>query len=297
MEAIPKFESKAEKVSTKILTPQEYADRREEFETPCLLEIESGGKKLVCVGSQHSADPNHPQFEIIKNKFMSAKPGVVFVEGIWNIQNHKEELGEYIGNKTYEEIIYENEENWGTVWLAHKSDVSVHSPEPSKAEYYESLQKEGFSKKEIFLLHLLQIIPQWKRSNHKNEETIEDYLKGKREELCAYFELSDEGSVLEQMQNYLTEAGIEIDLSDSNLDEDEAVANLVDPIPWDDTYKRTRINDAAAASSLVRDRTILRDLEEAFKETDTVFVVYGASHIHMLSDALRELMGSYKGGE
>ncbi len=285
MEQAPKL-SPAEKAIKKILSPQQYADRREEFETPCLFEIESGDKRLVCIGSQHSTDPNHSQFKTIKEQFESIKPEIVFVEGLWNVQNEKEEVGKYIGNKTYEEIIFENEENWGTVWLAHQNEVPVHSPEPSKAEYYESLQKEGFLGKEIFLLHLLQMIPQWKRSNH--EESLEVYLRRKREELCSHLGLGSEGSVLEQIQKYLAETGIEIDLNNV-----EAVTNLVDPIPWNDSYERTRINDAAAASSLVRDKTILRDLEQAFKEYNAVFMVYGASHIHMLKDSLEELMSSY----
>src|SRR3989344_809496 len=124
-------------------------------QVPYIYKLQKDGYWLYCFGSQHSFNPDHPQFPLIKNNWheflekTKKDNRVVFVEGgvrdlssneIESIQNDAE-----VGLMTY---------------IAHKDSVEVDSPEPTLKEEIVGFEKL-FTKEEVSYYYFARMVYQW----------------------------------------------------------------------------------------------------------------------------------------
>ena len=147
MKGEPKIEPKQEKVA-KTMSFEEYAEMH--HETPYVFEIESGDKKIVYFGAEHSRDPENSMFGEIEQKFRDANPQIVFVEGMTNLEDRKQEDIEKLKEKSREEVIKELGEPGFALKLAVEAGIEIESPEPKFDEEINYLVEHGFNRDKIF---------------------------------------------------------------------------------------------------------------------------------------------------
>ncbi|MEK7579076.1 MAG: hypothetical protein AAB460_00900 [Patescibacteria group bacterium] len=265
-----------------ILDGQEYLDHpfnHGEKDKNYIFELTSGNKRLVYFGSHHTNNPQDPMFEEIQTRFKELQPEIVYVEGMQEINDHKELAVEKRKDTTLEETIKDGE-NLYTLKLAIDAGVEFESPEPKQFEVIQHLLGKGFSGGDIFKEHMYSIIAQYQR-HYAKEKTLE----GCKKYLEPYFSRFQKNSrwKLEDLERVKQELFADLDL-DATKYRDQVVPN-----PRKEAVQ-TIINQVSRNSSRFRDEYGLERIAEGLKNHDKLFVVYGSGHAVRLEPALRALL-------
>ena len=291
MESVPERketpQAAAERLFSHYVSPEEYARRREEFSDPHIEVIAEGEKKLALFGANHTNDPADPQFQQIADMIEGQAPQRVLVEGMRRLDHPggREQFLAEVREMSREDAMAHGE-SFYTTWEAIQRGHRVDCPEPSRQELNAHLLDEGLSREAVFVEQMLTHVVQW--DNHGRPDDLEVYLRRWHEELCRDLGMQRGASAFGQMVDVARELGIDLEVD--NLFEDDTLPELQDPIPWEGK-EMTEVNMVAQKSSEFRDRRILRSVyEHLSKNNDSLMIVYGASHIHMLSPAFRELV-------
>lgn len=282
-----KEENQAETLETilgSIMTAEEYS--KIEHATPYVFELKAGDKELYYFGSPHMSDPSNPLFAEIEAALSKANPDIIFVEGV-NVRGDKTKFNERVKSSTREEAIDRMGESGFTLKLGVEKGVDWESPEPTDEDLYNDLLAKGFSKDEIFAWDVFNILPQYNRQMKR--AGFEKYAAGfidqfKRATNWEGFDYSYERAI--KLGEQIFGEAVDVENYPNALDR-------IDPIPWDEKKdKQTILNRISEASSLFRDKKIVKDILEAFRTHNRVFVVYGASHAAIQEPALKKAFES-----
>ncbi len=278
-----------EAILNTIMTAEEYS--KIEHTTPYIFELKTGDKELCYFGSPHTSDPSNPLFIEIETAFNKANPDIIFVEGM-NVRGDKTKFNESVKSATREEAIDDMGESGLVLKLGIEKGIDWESPEPTHEDLYNDLLAKGFSKDEIFAWDVFHILPQYNRQMKR--EGFERYVSSfidrfKRTTNWEGFDYSYERAI---------KLGEQIFGEVVDVENDPNAIDRIDPIPWDEKKEeQTILNRIGEASSLFRDKKIVKDILESFKTHKRVFVVYGASHAAMQEPALKKAFESAQEGQ
>jgi len=258
--------------------------------------IEGKGKTVFYFGADHSNNPADPMFEKIRSEFEEAKPDIVFVEGLMELQRNREEASRYLKNANYKEVIKEMGESGFAAKLAVENGTEVICPEPEWSSEITHLLDQSFSKGEIFVFYFYRQFNYWKMnlaSERKGQdarktfcEYIKRYLQG--------FQQAAGWDDFDYSPERAEQLGEEIWGGKFNFDDKDFYEDKISPDPQtktDQKAERARINDVAAESDLFRDVYIVNKLGEMLRNHNRAFIVYGGSHAVMQRPAIKKLLG------
>lgn len=274
-----------ESILGSIMTSEQYAEIR--HDTPYVFELKAGDKELYYFGTPHVRDPQDPLFAEIEAAFNKENPDMVFVEGMSNLPKDKSRFDEILKAASREETIDKSGEPGFTRKLAAERGIEWHSPEPSDKDLYENLLAKGFSKDEIFAWDVFHILPQYNRQ--MSRQGFKQYV----ERFIERFKQTTNWENFDYSYERAIKLGEQILGRPLDVENEPDATDFIDPIPWEEKKeKQTILNRIGSASSLFRNRKIVSDILEAFKNHNRVFVVYGASHAAMQEPALKKAFES-----
>jgi hypothetical protein len=262
-------------MSEKILTYDQYAEiERRGFTTPYIVEIEQAGQSLIFYGSEHTNNPEHPQFQDIEERWsvfvLNATKPVALVEGHFDEASEDE-------TKSRTQSIVDGGEAQFLVHLARRDGVEVVSPEPNRIWEANQLAKT-FTRDNVVFYYFIRQVGWWSVFTKKPDVR------------------SEAEKMLQLMEN--TYGWDEVDFS---IDRMAAIHEelFAKPLAWDDTqwvYDITAptpqdyvTNMLARRSGELRDEHILEQIMSYWRAGKSPFLVFGAAHAIRLEPALRNL--------
>lgn len=270
-----------EAVLGSIMTAKEYS--KVEHPTPYVFKLKVGDTELCYFGAPHVRDSHNSLFGEIEKAFNDANPDIVFVEGINSTNYDRTEFNNRILSATTDEIINAMGESGFTLRLALEKGIDWKSPEPADANLYEYLLSQGFSKDHIFAWNVLHILPQY--NNQTNRKGFKKYVAG----FMNRFERDTKWQDFDYSYERAIKIGEEICGESIDVEHDMRALDRIDPIPREEMLaEQTVLNRISEASSILRDRHIVKEIIDATKTHKRLFVVYGASHAVMQEPALKK---------
>jgi hypothetical protein len=268
-----------------LLTPEEYIEHPyatgENRKRSYVFEISNKEKHIFYFGTSHTNDHADPLIPEIKNSLKEFQPDIVYVEGMSNLKNKKEEVLKKIKNKTEKECISDGEPIYA-LKLAIENNWDFESPEPDSKTEIEAMLSMGNSTEAIFKYYSYRVVYQYQRNN-KNKNTT-----GAKTYLLPYLQRLQEVGIFKEEEF----AKLKNDLFE-NLDlESDIYKNSSDPMPWAGLEKN-EINKVARDSNIFRDQYIIERIILGLKKYDRLFVIFGYSHAITQEKALREILGNY----
>ena len=244
--------------------------------TPYFYVYKSKNQLLYYFGSNHSHDPNHPQFNLLKEKWS---------EFISNTKKTKRAViveACEMSNKelTLETSIIKRGEVGAGAYLSNKSESLLAFGEPKENEIINYLLK-NFSKEEILLFFESIAIEFW--HNSKTNKSIEEFLSNhtnKYRTLLGWPDLVISVDLINKI--YKKIFGQELNIGDKKI-----FSQMTTPA----TIK-SRINKLSRSQSRYRNEYILDQIEKYWNDRYNIFIVYGAGHAVMQEQAIKSLVNS-----
>lgn len=275
--------------SPEIMTWEQYA--KSEHEVPYVFELKKGDKELSYFGANHTSDPNDPMFAQIKSKFFEVKPDSVFVEGmeqLEDLKNNPEKWSAgvlYIKSLSDEDVIRKYGEPGLGLKLAIEAGIEFYSPEPKTSEEIKNLLEKGFTREEIFADYVYRQVYQYYRDRENIGMSIEEYLQsGIIETIKENTDWEDFDYSVENLER----VGGEIWGDKGSIFESEYAHERTNPTPSDSSFK-SRITLVSQESSYYRDIYMVKKIKEALTLHNKPFVIFGASHAYMQRPALEKM--------
>lgn len=235
------------------------------YETPYILDLQKGKKRLVFYGSDHSNNPSDPMFNDIEKYFLDLKPQIAFNEGgdppSFDDRNRAIQIAGEAGFLRY---------------LGERYNIPVKNIEPPPKGEFDFLLKK-YSKNDVLLMYFCRQIPQFKRKTDQvNFETyMPNFLKSLK---VKGFLISDKEATLK----YLI-ARYE-DFFGEQFDWEKFDPKNIYPI-----YYTNILNEIVRESSQFRDRYAVKMISDTLKKCARVFVVMGSGHAVKQEPILRSL--------
>ncbi|QQS19993.1 hypothetical protein IPL85_00835 [Candidatus Saccharibacteria bacterium] len=258
-----------------ILSYNQYAEiEKQGFTTPYIVELQREGQNLLFYGSEHTNNPEHPQFQDVEERWKafvanSEKP-IALVEGRFDEVSQDE-------SKDRTKSIVEGGEAQFVVHLARKDGVEVASPEPDRIWEANELAKE-FGRDNVVFYYFVRQVGWWNRFTEKPDVQAEaNKMLGLMEKT---YNWHDVDFSIERM------AAIHEELFGKPLswDDTQWVYEITTPTPQDYVT-----NELARRSGELRDEYILEQIMKYWKESKSLFIVFGSAHAIRLEPALRNL--------
>jgi hypothetical protein len=258
-----------------ILSYDQYTEiERNGITLPYIVETAHGGQRLLFYGSDHTNNPNSPQFSDLEQRwkiFISeAHNPVALVEG------HLDEVSE---EETADRItsIVNGGESQFMVYLARRDGVPVHSPEPDRNWEATKLADE-FGKDKVILYYFVRQLGLWNRYDEQGD--IEAKAVDMLMHMARTYKWENVDFSIEGMQ-LLHQAVFDkpIDIHDRQW-----LYDITTPTP------RGHItNVIARRSGELRDEYLLDQIENYWREGQSLYVVFGSAHAVRLEPALSKL--------
>jgi len=240
---------------------------------PITFKINKNSQHLFYFGSNHTFDPNHPQFKQIKEffdefiKLTNKDNRVAAVEGgIRPVESSPEESIEAQGEAGY--ICY----------LASKENVRIISPEPERSHEMEGLL-DKFTKDEIQYYYFARVVHQWNRRNPKPnfEEYLSRFIENDRHEtgwMDYDFSIENMKSIHKKIFN------TEFDENDMKF-----FYNAVNPVELN--YVTNKYSREIGVN---RYAFIVKTLLDEWNKGNSIFVVFGSGHALTERNALEKFL-------
>lgn len=250
----------------------EYSSK--EYLAPYTYHLSNGDQHLYFFGSSHTYDPNDVQIlklEAFWAEFETTTKGLqrkVLVEGGKRVVlNSKKEAIETGGEIQYAEF------------LASKSGISVESPEPPPAHWFQKLAKK-FSRDAVAYYDFARVCYQWNQKDVR--PAFELYVVDFIESNVKNSGWADYDFSLEHMKKIHHE----LFRTDFKDDDKEFFYDAINP-----TTSFSIINEVSRADDEgIRDTYILSEIERCWKSGDSLFIIYGLQHSVILERPLRKLV-------
>ncbi|OGC92471.1 hypothetical protein A3D85_03010 [Candidatus Amesbacteria bacterium RIFCSPHIGHO2_02_FULL_47_9] len=240
---------------------------------PYLVWIASKGKQLYFLGSSHSFNPADSIHQVTKHYWhdflgsVGNKKPVVLIEG-----------GKRSISNSEDEAIRKFGEAGLVAFLAAQNGWEHESPEPNLLTETSELRKE-FSEEEIWTYYFTRMAAQWNRLLNKPDiwSYVRNSLLKDNEELKWNADNLGQESLVNNFAKLSGQKFVEFDY--------ELLNGLCDP-----TKTKTKINQVSRRSGQIRDEYIVQKITEHWKNGESIFAVYGRSHVVMQEPALRRLL-------
>ena len=256
------------------------------YAAPYIAKYTAGEKRFVYIAANHlslkdSPDPSlNPAFRTIEYAFTNYRPEVVILEGLNTgdtlspqsvVGQAKEcEAQNYRGGCSETDL---------AINLALKTKARYISGEPSPRTILDQLIEKGHTHEDLLAFYLVRKIPQLKRQNNFKREDFETLAN---DELYKYRRMLniekpfDYNSFKTWYAKYMKTPKNFLD-----IDHDDPAPHGGD----DATYVQRISHDV----SQIRDRGLLKRIEQMLNRYERVMVVYGASHYLTQAPALKPL--------
>lgn len=258
-----------------ILSYDQYADiERRGFDMPYVVEAGHQTQKIVFYGSEHTNNPEHPQFQDIEgrwSKFVAetSRP-IALVEGRFDETSEVE-------TKDRIRSIVDGGEAQFVVHLARRDGVEAVCPEPDRLWEANELAKE-FGRDNVVFYYFIRQIGWWNRFSEKPDIKLQA------------------NKMLELMKNAYEWGDVNFSIERMESIHEELFGK---PLPWDDTqwiYDITTptptdyiTNQLSRRSGELRDEYILKQIEQYWQAGKSPFAVFGSAHAIILEPALKKL--------
>jgi len=258
-----------------ILSYNEYAEiEKSGFSTPYIVELRNDGQHLLFYGSEHTNNPEHPQFNDVEerwNRFISN-----VIQPVALVEGHFDEVSKS-DTKDKTKAIVDGGEAQFVVYLARKDNVEVTSPEPDRAWEANQLANE-FGRDNVAFYYFVRQIGWWNRFTKKPDVQVE------AAKMLALMKITYSWDDVV----FSTERMMEIHqvLFDKPLswDDTQWVYDITTPTPQDHVT-----NKLARRSGELRDEYILKQIVDYWQSGKSPFIVFGSAHAIRLEPALRKL--------
>jgi hypothetical protein len=240
---------------------------------PYFYKIKSGENFLYYFGEEHSFDPKHKQWQVMKNfwreflKDTENKNRIVFVESKVSKIEENEDLT--VINKAGPGLI---------TFIAFENGIFTFCPESSFREQFMYLEKY-FLHEEIQYYYFARMVLQWNKTNKKIdfEKFIQPYLDRDKKES----EWNDVDFTIDGMKKIHNKIfGIKF-----NENDEKFFRSVVSPVEL-----KTIINKINRALSDFRNEYIVQKIKEYIDNNYSVFAVYGCTHVVVQEPLLREVL-------
>jgi len=244
-------------------------------ELPYLFKLNKGNQSLFYFGTEHSVDPDHHQFKILKSSFNdflknTNENKIVFIEG----------------NEILSNVLLNNEEDnirrFGErgllLNLVLKNNIEYVYAELSFQEEADLLNKE-FSKEHIVYFYITRLISGLLRKNP--DMNFDQALSFAVDDWSHHLNWEKEFFTVDKIKQ------IHKDLFQSELSSESVELIKKVCIPVNEEF--SVINKIAKASSQTRDDVVLEKVKKAWRKGKNIFIVYGYNHSDRQEPVLREV--------
>jgi len=230
------------------------------------------GKKLVCIGIDHTANLNHPQFKIIKDIIEKENISIIILE------ISKEQFNQY--RKTDKKKLFKEKDF--IIKLAKEKKIPL---VPGDLDMKEILLKnvKEYGKKNILILRVLVYLKN-KKDIKKELSKIINHLQNKDDDFKRIFEdLKKEEKITNQSFKRIIEEFIILN-NGKRLEEINKKDNIF-PSPIEN---KTELNRIVRDISYKRDEYMIKKIFENLKKGDILFIA-GKNHVIRQEPYLRDL--------
>lgn len=244
---------------------------------PYVVDLENNNKRLVVIGTQHSYDSLNPMFDEIERIFYDLKPDVLINEGgdLYKTYSSRNEAISKDGDLGFDK------------YLADEAGIkTVNGDEPQGLEFKEL--SEAYSKEEAMVFYA-------------SERFIFPYLFGEFEgdlkqlyenkyikNLMKYDSISL--TTEEQKFTYYQTAYEKYFKQRFDWNDFDQLRNNINQFDFIPFASHHHFNEVARKSKELRDRYLLKTIEEQLKKHDKVMVVYGGWHVLAIEPALTQII-------
>lgn len=238
---------------------------------PYILVLLKGTQEFLYFGSEYSNNPAHPQYPILQKYWH---------EFLYEARNHETiafiEGGERKLHDSLEAAVEQDGEAGWLTWMAHDAHVACRSPEPNDKEMTVELVKQ-YGEEPVLHYYFVRNVAQWQRYGKPDGYGDYFWFVNKWPEIYGF---TGEVSLdrLHIIHKNLT--GKPFDKDDHEL-----IYELSNPY---ESVAKT--NEVSKASSLFRDRHIVKQFAQEWQLEKCIFAVYGHSHVVEQEEALHQLL-------
>lgn len=244
-----------------------------EHDTPYFYTYKTKNQLLYYFGCNHSHDPNHPQFSLLKEKWNE------FIDDTKKIKNivMVESCGISNDKLTLEKSIMKYGEVGAGIFLANESDSLIVFGEPKNDEIIKHLLKT-FSKEEILLFFESIALKFWHKG--KTNKSMEEFLSNHTNK---YSELLNWPELIISVES-ISAIYKKIFAKELDINNKEIFSQITDP-----TTTESIINKLSRSQSEYRNEHILNQIQKYWDDKYNIFVIYGAGHAVMQERAIKSM--------
>jgi hypothetical protein len=248
---------------------------------PYVIDLANNSKRLVVVGTQHSYDSLNPMYQEMEQLFYAVKPDIIINEG-GDLSKEYSSLNQAIA---------EDSDLGFDKYLADKAGIeTVNGDEPQGQEFQEL--SEAYSKEEAIVFYgaerfmLPYVFGEYDGDLKKLYESKFIF------NLMEYDKVSL--TIEEQKFSYYQRAYEKYFNQRFDWNNFDQVRDNIDQFDFIPFATRHHFNEVARKSKELRDRYLLKTIEEQLEKYDTVMVVYGGWHVLAIEPALTQIIKRVK---
>lgn len=245
-----------------------YNEQDNQIHPPvAVTHFQNANKNLYFINASHESDPNSPTFETVKAAIERYKPRAVVIEST-NAQG-------FNAQDPMTEVKY-------TDALARQNNAQVIAGEALDSDVMMGMLGQGYSVKDVMGFYILRNVPQ----NRRQGLPLNDETFGTQMEHMLQRSFPDHKNDLitfpEFKQWYARHANNGKAWQDTEVND---VAPYHSP-------QATYFQQLSAASAIVREQALLRNIDSALRAHGDVLVVYGGAHLTECKPVLEQMFGT-----
>jgi hypothetical protein len=235
---------------------------------PYLISLHKPDSFFAFIGSSHTTDTTHPQWDIIRAewaKFISSpNPNkIVFYEGRSNKPETSDE----------QEAIRRGADSGYIRWLAERDGIPAESPEPDRQAEIDQLVASGISEDDLIIYYVGRQLAQWHRYDKVDAPDITVYIA----RTLSYI------NKLTWSKPYDVDSFIDLFIAKYGVSPADVSLKLLSDI------SDPSVNPISSTCSAIRDRSIFTAIYNAHQSGTDIFAVFGSGHAIVMEPALKKL--------
>jgi hypothetical protein len=243
---------------------------------PLIIKLNTGKKHLIFIGTAHTREITK-QADSIDYYFDSLQPQVAF--------NERGQVSKDEHYKNRDEAINQDAEIGQLKYLCDKNKIELLNGDLSTADEFKELFKI-YSREEVLLYTCCErFFAPYKNNWIDTTKGIErayqnDFIQYLESENVTFTKAEKEYSFMKTVYKNYFEENINI----HNIPTEK----------YDFLKDNGKLCEVGRSSKMVRDKYLLRKIEDALKKYDRVFVAFGGAHSVAVEPALRQIMSKYE---
>ena len=241
---------------------------------PHVLDLKNprSGKQVVVVGCPHSMDTTGKEFELIDTYFRHLHPTIAFNEG--------GPVADNVHFSSRNQAILSNGETGQLKFLCDQAGIKMMDGDLAAREEFAGMTKEH-PKEDLFLYY-----------------TIERFMWPSK--YAGTGNQSFESAYSDFVNNYMVKNGFPLEDSEKSLAYFHALYKEKIGQPFDrETFDVSRFDflsdngtycEIGRTSKVIRDKALLKKIEDALHQHDRIFVTFGGAHVIAFEPALKQII-------